>query len=156
MAGWFLCRSPVHRAISWVEIALWTGLLHILLSASCSGFFRRLHLIARIFHQKVLQLSSCSRSSPDVSWICAVIAQDIGLFSPSMGFPPSGLSRKSIPDGLFTRKFLKESRIGDYERLKKYFLWNQETSKHSVNLWNIRASHTNCSQSPHSLPTACS
>ena len=41
--------------------------------------------------------------SPDISWICATVAQDIG----------------------FTGKFMKELRISDYQRLKKYFLWNQ-------------------------------
>ena len=43
------------------------------------------------------------RLSPEISQICAEIAQDID----------------------FTRKFPKESRIDDYERLSKYFLWNQ-------------------------------
>jgi len=39
--------------------------------------------------------------------LCAGIAQDIG----------------------FTRKFPKERHIGDYGRLREYFLWRQETSE---------------------------
>jgi len=33
----------------------------------------------------------------------------------------------------FTRKFLQESRIVDYERLKKYSLRNKETNKQGSN-----------------------
>ena len=29
----------------------------------------------------------------------------------------------------FTGKFMKELRISDYQRLKKYFLWDQQASK---------------------------
>ena len=51
-------------------------------------------------------------TNPKISLICADIAQDID----------------------FTRKFPKERRIRDYGRLRKYFLWNQETSEIKHNL----------------------